>query len=71
MPGPHNADVRGNSSGMRAWRVLADGTAYLVLFITVSGIYLWTALRAERRAGLLFLLLGAVTFFGLVYVVAA
>jgi hypothetical protein len=71
MPGPHNADLRGNSRFMRAWRVLADGTAYMVLFITVSGIYLWTALRAERRAGLVLLLAGALTFFGLIYAVAA
>jgi hypothetical protein len=27
MPGPHNADVRGNSWPMRAWRILADATA--------------------------------------------
>jgi hypothetical protein len=71
MPGPHNADVRGNSRLMQAWRVVADATAWLLLFITVSGIYLWVALRAERRTGLLLFLAGAVTFWGLVYVVAA
>jgi hypothetical protein len=71
MPGPHNADVRGNSRLMQAWRVVADATAWLLLFITVSGIYLWVAVRAERRTGLLLFLAGAVTFWGLVYVVAA
>lgn len=71
MPGPHNVDVRGNSRPMRAWRVLADATAYLLLFITVSGLYLWVALRAERRVGLLLILAGAGTFWGLVYVIAA
>jgi hypothetical protein len=71
MPGPHNADVRGNSRPIRAWRMLADATAYVLLFITVSGIYLWTALRAERTIGLLLILAGAGTFFGLVYVLAA
>jgi hypothetical protein len=71
MPGPHNVDVRGNSRLMRAWRVLADATAYLFLFITISGIYLWVALRAERRVGLLLMLAGAATFWGLVYVIAA
>jgi hypothetical protein len=71
MPGPHNADVRGNSRLMHAWRVVADATAWLLLFITLSGIYLWVALRAERRTGLLLFLAGAVTFWGLVYVVAA
>jgi hypothetical protein len=71
MPGPHNVDVRGNSRIMRLWRVLADATVYLLLFITLSGIYLWTALRAERRIGLMLILAGAVTFGGLVYVIAA
>jgi hypothetical protein len=71
MPGPHNADVRGNSRIMRAWRVLADATAYILLFITLSGIYLWVALRAERRIGLALLLAGAATFGGLVYAIAA
>jgi hypothetical protein len=71
MPGPHNVDVRGNSRLMRAWHVLADATAYLLLFITFSGIYLWVALRAERRIGLALLLAGAATFWGLVYVIAA
>ena len=71
MPGPHNADVRGNSGLIRMWRLGADATVYLLLFVTVSGIYLWAALKAERRVGLLLLLAGAGTFWGLVYAVAA
>ena len=71
MPGPHNVDVRGNSPFVRWWRVLADATAYLLLFITVSGIYLWVALRAERRVGLVLAVAGAITFWGLVYAIAA
>ena len=71
MPGPHNVDVRGNSLLIVWWRVLADATAYLTLFITVSGIYLWVALKAERRVGLVLLPAGAITFWGLVYAVAA
>ena len=71
MPGPHNVDLRGNSPLMRWWRVVADATAYLTLFITVSGIYLWIALKAERRVGFGLVLAGAVTFWGLVYAVAA
>lgn len=71
MPGPHNVDVRGNSPLMRWWKVLADATAYLTLFITISGIYLWMALRAERRVGLVLVLAGAITFWGLVYAIAA
>jgi hypothetical protein len=71
MPGPHNADLRGNSGLIRLWRLGADATVYLLLFITISGIYLWVVLRAERGVGLLFLMAGAVTFWGLVYAVAA
>jgi hypothetical protein len=71
MPGPHNVDVRGNSLPMRAWRVLADATAYLLSFLTLSGIYLWAVLRAERRIGLALVIAGAVSFFGLAYVIAA
>ena len=71
MPGPHNADIRGNSGLIRMWRFGADATVYLLLFVTVSGIYLWAMLRAERRVGLLLLLAGAGTFWGLVYAVAA
>jgi hypothetical protein len=71
MPGPHNADLRGNSRLVRWWRVLADATAYLMLFITVSGIYLWAALKAERRVGLVLIVAGAITFWGLVYAIAA
>ena len=56
---------------MRAWRVLADATVYLFLFITLSGIYLWVALRAERRVGLVLILAGAGTFGGLVYAIVA
>jgi hypothetical protein len=71
MPGPHNVDVRGNSPLMRWWRVLADATAYLTVFLTVSGIYLWVALKAERRVGLVLVLAGAITFWGLVYAISA
>lgn len=69
-PGPHNVDVRGNAVFMRVWRALADATAYLLMFITVSGIYLWTSLRAERRIGIALLVAGACSFFGLAYAVA-
>ena len=70
MPGPHNADLRGNSRLVRAWAILADATAYLVLFLTLSGVYLWLVLKAERRIGLALLSAGALSFFGLVYAIA-
>lgn len=69
-PGPHNVNLRGNARFMRVWRVVADATVYLFLFVTVSGIYLWVSLRAERRIGIALLVAGACSFFGLVYVIA-
>ena len=53
-----------------AWRWLADATVYLLLFITASGIYLWLALRSERRVGIAMLIAGAISFFGMVYALA-
>ena len=69
MPGPHNVAIRGNWIGTRAWRWFADATIYLVLFITISGIYLWWTLKAERRIGAVLLSAGIMTFLGLIYVV--
>lgn len=68
-PGPHNVSIRGNWFWTGVWRWVADATVYLILFLSVSGIYLWAVLRAERRIGLMLLAAGALSFFGLVYVV--
>ena len=67
MPGPHNVALRGNSPYMRLWRYLADATSYGVLFLSLSGLYLWAVLRAERRLGLALLAAGALTCCGLLY----
>jgi len=66
-PGQHGPDIRMNWFYMKVWRWMADTTVYLVLFISVSGIYLWYVLRAERLAGLILLCAGALSFFGLAY----
>lgn len=71
MPGPHNTAIRGNWIGTNLWGWLADATVYLLLFISVSGIYLWWAIRAERKIGLTLLAAGAVTLSGLVYAIAS
>jgi hypothetical protein len=67
MPGPHNVAIRGNWLYTRLWGWLADATVYLTLFLTATGVYLWALMRAERRAGLLFLGSGALSFFLLVF----
>lgn len=61
MPGPHNVDIRGNWRPTAIWRWFADVTIYLTLFISISGLYLWWALGAERRIGLVILTAGLVT----------
>jgi hypothetical protein len=69
-PGPHLVAIRMNWLPIRIWRWFADATVYLVLFLSASGIYLWTVLRSERRAGIAMLIAGAISFFGMVYALA-
>jgi hypothetical protein len=69
-PGEHAPALTRNWFAMRAWRWFADATAYLTLFITMSGVYLWYVLRAERRVGYVLLGTGTFVFFALAYVVA-
>jgi len=69
-PGQHGPAIRMNWFYMKAWRWMADATVYLTLFISVSGIYLWYVLRAERSVGLFLLLAGALSFFGMAYVLS-
>ena len=52
---------------MKAWSWMADATVYLILFISVSGIYLWYVLRAERKVGVILIFAGALSFFGMAY----
>lgn len=71
MPGPHNVNIRGNSLFMQVWGWLADATVYLLLFLSLSGVYLWTLLKSERRTGVALLAAGAASFGGLVYALIA
>jgi hypothetical protein len=67
MPGPHNVSIRGNSPHVQAWRWLADATVYVLLLVSVSGIYLWAVLKAERVVGLSLLAAGGLSLTGLLY----
>lgn len=69
MPGPHNVAVRGNWIGTRVWRWFADATIYLLIFISISGVYMWWAVKGERRIGATLLMAGFVTLAGLIYAV--
>ena len=62
MPGPHNANIRGNSAFLKIWRIVTDAVVYILLFLTISGILLWYILKAERVAGIYALALGALFF---------
>lgn len=70
-PGMHMANLRGNWFFMRLWGWVADATVYLTLFLTATGVYMWAVLRAVRRAGLLWLGTGVLTFLLLVWIVVA
>lgn len=69
-PGGHAPALRMNWFVMGVWRWFSDATAYLTLFISVSGIYLWYVLRSERRTGFILLAAGTLTFFGIAYAVS-
>lgn len=71
MPGPHNVNIRGNSLHVQVWRWLSDATVYALLFVSVSGLYLWAVLKAERRIGLGLVVAGAFSVSGLVYALLA
>ena len=62
MPGPHNVNIRGNWMLTKVWGWVADGSVYLLLFLSATGVYLWAVLRTERTAGLIFLGAGALSF---------
>ena len=70
-PGPHAPGMRGNWFYTQLWRSMADTVVCLLLFLSVSGVYLWAVIKAERRIGLVLLGAGAVSFFGIVWAVAA
>jgi len=66
MPGPHLVKIRRNWVWVRIWGWTADAAAYLLLFAAASGVYVWLYAKAERRAGIAFLAVGAAVFVVLV-----
>jgi len=69
LPGPHAPQIRGNIMFLKIWRVLADAVVYVLLFLTVSGIFLWYFLKVERNTGLFVLTLGIVFFMSLLVLI--
>jgi hypothetical protein len=70
FPGPHTPNFRMNWFYMKAWSCMSDATVYLIMFISISGVYLWYVLRNERKVGFILLSAGALSFFGLAYAVS-
>ena len=58
-PGPHRQP---QWMGTTTWGWVADATVYITLLLTLSGIYLWVLVREERKAGIVVLGAGAVSF---------
>jgi len=69
MPGQHNAKIRGNSLFLKIWRLIADAVVYLLLFLILSGLYMWCYLKPERRKGFYSIILGILFFIGLLFVI--
>jgi hypothetical protein len=64
-PGPHKVHgVTWIFSKLWGWSV--DAVVCLLLFLTLSGIYLWLLLRAERKIGLTLLAAGVACFAAIV-----
>lgn len=60
-PGPHK--VRGlNWFFSKLWGWSVDAVVCLLLFITISGVYMWALIKAERKTGLAMLGAGGVSF---------
>ena len=69
MPGQHNAKIRGNSLFLKIWRLMADAVVYLLLFLILSGIFLWYFLEFERNTGFYVIILGMLFFTGLLFLI--
>lgn len=66
MPGPHNANIRGNWVYTRFWRSVVDFFVICLFFSSISGIILWYYLKNERNVGLVALLIGFLSIVSLV-----
>lgn len=69
-PGPHLAGFRGNWFYTKLWGWLADITVYLILSISISGIYIWSLSKSERKMGLILLGAGVLTLILILFAIA-
>jgi len=66
MPGPHNANIRGNWMFTKIWASSVDFFVILLFFSSITGITLWYYFKNERAIGLIALLIGFLSIASLV-----
>jgi hypothetical protein len=66
MPGPHNANIRGNWIYTKFWSALVDFSVICLFFSGITGITLWYYLKNERTMGLIALLIGFLSIASLI-----
>jgi hypothetical protein len=66
MPGPHNANIRGNWIYTKFWSALVDFSVIYLFFSGITGITLWYYLKNERTMGLIALLIGFLSIASLI-----
>ena len=66
MPGPHNANIRGNWIYTKIWGSLADFFVILLLLSSITGIILWYYFKNEIAIGIVALLIGFISIASLV-----
>ncbi len=66
MPGPHNANIRGNWIYTKIWALSVDFFVVFLLFSSITGITLWYYFKNERAIGLIALLIGFLSIVSLI-----
>ena len=66
MPGPHNANIRGNWIYTEFWSSLVDFSIICLFFSGITGIILWYNLKNERNIGLIALIIGLLSIASLI-----
>ena len=61
-PGPHSPRSLMSWIFSKIWAAMSDAVVYLLLFLSISGIYLWFVLKAERKIGWIMTLAGLGSF---------
>ena len=66
MPGPHNANIRGNWINTKFWSSVVDFSVICLFLSSITGIILWYYLKNERIIGLSVLLIGFLSIVSLI-----